>query len=256
MLYGYGVLNNHVPTLRSTLMGVTNTLNNNIRNVYKAESNANDSKGTNNGTAIGGLTYAAGKSGNAFKFNGTNSYVNLPDNSMNLTGDFSISFWVYVTASGSQYIYQNGFYQTSPTNIYKGFSIGIDTLGSSTYNLCCVIPRQTTDYLGWQFNSLTNNAWNHVIITRVSGVDTYAWINNTLSAVTYQGPISSGNKILDPTYHTTQRVSLGASVASGTAGALINANSLIDEFNVWTRQLTSTERTDLYNAGSGKFYPY
>jgi hypothetical protein len=231
------------------------TLLNNLRNVYKSESNATDSVGSNNGTAVGGLTYATGKSGSAFKFNGTNSYVNYADNSMNLTGDFTIAFWVYVTASGSQYIYQNGFYQTSPTNIYKGFSIGIDTLGSSSYNLCCVIPRQTTDYLGWQFNSLTNNAWNHVVVTRVSGVDTYAWINNTLSSVTYQGPINSANRILDPTYHTTQRVSIGASVASGTAGALIGSNSMVDEFYVYTRQLTSTERNDLYNSGAGKFYP-
>ena len=61
---------------------------------YNGESNANDSFGANNGTAVGGLTYTTGKIGNAFTFNGSNAYVSLPDNSLNFTGDFSISLWV------------------------------------------------------------------------------------------------------------------------------------------------------------------
>ena len=66
--------------------------------VYKAESNANDSLGTYNGSAIGGVTYTTGKSGNAFTLNGTTSNVQLPDNSLNFTGDFSISIWINPTS--------------------------------------------------------------------------------------------------------------------------------------------------------------
>ena len=55
--------------------GSSNPLNINLYAVYKAESNANDSLGTYNGTAQAGLTYSAGKSGNAFVFNGTNAFV-------------------------------------------------------------------------------------------------------------------------------------------------------------------------------------
>ena len=46
---------------------------------YRAEFNANDSAGGNNGTLEGGVTYAAGEAGQAaFSFNGTNGYVDIP----------------------------------------------------------------------------------------------------------------------------------------------------------------------------------
>ena len=33
-------------------------------------------------------------------------------------------------------------------------------------------------------------------------------------------------------------------------------NGNIDETNIWSKELTATEITELYNAGTGKFYPY
>jgi hypothetical protein len=45
-----------------------------------------DALNTYNGTAQGGLTYGVGKVGTAFQFNGSNSVVSLPTNSMNFTG--------------------------------------------------------------------------------------------------------------------------------------------------------------------------
>jgi hypothetical protein len=32
--------------------------------------------------------------------------------------------------------------------------------------------------------------------------------------------------------------------------------SKVDELNIWNKELTATEVTELYNAGTGKFYPY
>ena len=216
----------------------------------------NDALNTYNGTAVGGLTYGVGKVGTAFQFNGSNAYVSMANNSMNLTGDFTIAFWLYHTASGAQTLISNLYYQATPTNIYKGWGLYIDNLSSSTNKLGFIIPRQTTDYLGFEFNtSLTLNAWNHVIITRVSGVDTYAWINNTLSTTTYNGPINSGNKIIDPSYHTTQRVSIGAQSGGGSPATFMSVNSKIDGLTIWNKQLTADERTQLYNSGNGKQYP-
>lgn len=216
----------------------------------------NNALNTNNGTAVGGLTYGLGKVGTAFVFNGSNSFINLPTSSMNLTGDFTIAFWLYHTASGAQTLISNLYYQATPTNIYKGWGLYIDNLSSSTNKLGFIIPRQTTDYVGFEFNTpLTLNAWNHVIITRVSGVDTYAWINNTLSTTTYTGPLNSGNKIIDPSYYTTQRVSIGAQNGSGTPATFMSVNSKIDGLTIWNKQLTADERTQIYNSGNGKQYP-
>jgi hypothetical protein len=52
---------------------------------YNADNNTNDALNTYNGTAIGGLTYSTGKINQAFQFNGTNSLVSLPTNSMKFT---------------------------------------------------------------------------------------------------------------------------------------------------------------------------
>ena len=115
MLYGYGYVNNHMPTLKATAMrggGVPSTLINNLYAVYKAESNGNDSLGTYNATAVsGGVTYTAGKSGNEFSFNGTNGVVTLPTDSFKLTSDFSFSFWIYpTTIVGTHCIFINDVY--------------------------------------------------------------------------------------------------------------------------------------------------
>ena len=74
----------------------SSSLNTSLFAAYNGESNANDSFGSNNGTPRGGLTYTTGKIGDAFQFNGTTSYVELPNtsNQFNFTGDFSVSTWI------------------------------------------------------------------------------------------------------------------------------------------------------------------
>jgi hypothetical protein len=61
--------------------------------------------GVDNGTLMNGCTFGDGKIGKAFQFDGVNDYVALSDNSLNLTGDFTIAFWLYHTTSGAQAIY-------------------------------------------------------------------------------------------------------------------------------------------------------
>ena len=51
------------------------------------------------GTLVGGATYAAGKVGQAFSFNGTDSSVSVPDSpDWSLPGDFTIETWVKIDA--------------------------------------------------------------------------------------------------------------------------------------------------------------
>src|SRR3954451_6419404 len=46
---------------------------------WRAEANANDIAGGNNGTLQGGATLAAGKAGQAFSFNNVNASVQVPN---------------------------------------------------------------------------------------------------------------------------------------------------------------------------------
>ena len=61
---------------------------------YRAEGNADDGVGGNPGTLVGGVSFAPGKAGQAFSFNGS-SYVSVPDApSLSFTGAVTLDAWV------------------------------------------------------------------------------------------------------------------------------------------------------------------
>ena len=65
---------------------------------YPGDGNANDIVGTNDGT-LNGVTFTAGKVGQAFSFNGTDAYVRVLDNA-NLypgAGPFTVDAWIKTT---------------------------------------------------------------------------------------------------------------------------------------------------------------
>jgi hypothetical protein len=238
-MYGYGILNNHVPTLKATAMRVgaaVSSLLTGLYTVYKAENNANDSVlGTfANGTAIGGLTYSAGKSGNAFTFNGTTSYINYSADLFKFISDFSISFW-YNTSS------------TSFQSLIDCYSNVAGKRGWAIQNTGTAINFKTfKDNVTYSDLSYTisTNTWYNIIIVRKSVTSTKMYINGTL--------VASDSVVTDQNY--LSNFSLIGAINDG--GVLYNyASGKLDEIDMWSKELTATEVTELYNAGTGKFYP-
>lgn len=242
--------------ISSMLKSVISTLGTGLYAVYKGESNANDSLGTYNGTQVGGLTYTAGNSGNAFTFNGVNSAIRLPVNSMNFTNDFSISTWVNIPSgyTGSIIILWNvnGEWFNNP----KGFRLSIYSTdvyftlynGTNTYNS-----------LIWSDGGQTiikpNSGWVHIAAVRKKSTSSKIYVNGVLKA--------SNTNVNDAVYSSTyQTPNIGNIYMLNSSGTVTNNDtwsfngSKIDELNTWNKELTSTEVTDLYNAGTGKFYPY
>ena len=256
MLYGYGVLNNHVPTLKATAMksGSTSPFLTSLYAVYKAESNANDSLGTYNGTAQGGLTYTAGKSGNAFTFNGTNAYVSLPNDSLNLTNNFSYSFWVKSSDTSSfTAIISNIENSRSPYGFSHGYWY---RLSSGKIQASYRDGNNSTEFLTVSTGSVSNGSWNHVAITFnktnfTTGVKIY--INGNLDTTGI--PPNSGGTALPIGYSFPMKSCIGALDFNGSVGNFLPNGTMLDEVNIWTKESTSTEITDLYNSGAGKFYP-
>jgi hypothetical protein len=142
--------------------------------IYKGENNANDSLGNYSGTPQGGLTYTAGKSGNAFTFNGTTAYVALPTNSMNFEQSFSVSAWVYSSVSLAT----------------KYFPILSNVQADSWFN----------NPTGWWFEIYGNevrvyilnhtNTYNSTTYAYAPGFNTSTWIN-----VTFTRGVSGSTKI-------------------------------------------------------------
>ena len=209
---------------------------------YNGESNANDSFGTNNGTAVGGLTYTTGKIGNAFQFANVNSYINIPNTTdhLNFTGDFSISLWVnYNTLAASNEIFLTNMKAGGTWGSGWLFSTDPTTL-SFAINAQSVVNRFAVPF------SPSINTWYHLVMTRKRNTETKIYINGALQSGTY----SYNNPTLDPTYQSGQEYNIGAYILPQR----YFSNIRIDAVNIWQKELTASEITELYNSGNGAQY--
>jgi hypothetical protein len=223
----------------------------------------NDSVGTNNGTrpsstltgGVPGPSFTAGKIGKAFTFDGVNDHITLADNSLNLTGPFSYSFW-FKSSNTTSYgaVIGNLQQNRSPYGFFHGYEISVSsgkvyTRYRSGYNI---------DKSLQSVSLISTNSWNHVVVTYNPGVGTNGtatgnkiYINGVLDI---SGPTldATGSNIIN--YTSPMKACIGARNYNGTPSDFIPLSSL-DALSVWNKELTSTEVTSLYNSGTGKQYP-
>ena len=194
-----------------------------------------------NGTLMNGCTLTDGKIGKAFTFDGVNDYVTLPDNSLNFIGDFTTSFWFYANAFAGQdsFVTCENWVAPNDNGWYIYHKQG--NLGFSVYN--------GTNATGWKTSTtITNGTWYHVVVVKNRSVSPKFYINGALvDAVLRHGTDTT----LNAGYATTQYCSLGTDrYAVSTAQAYLNGK--MDGVNVWQREITQAEVTELYNSGAGK----
>jgi hypothetical protein len=225
------------------LKATVSTLLTGLYAVYKGESNANDALGVYNGTAQGGLTYTAGKSGNAFVFNGTNAYVSLPNTSgeFNFNSDFTVSTWFRSSSlSASRYFINN--YQNNGSFWGYGWSFFYSSSLGFVFQLNNGAVNNQVNFQ----SSYSPNVWYHVVVVRTMGQKTKIYVNGVDTPATQSGSVSTAAG-----YIANQKMDLG-----GYSPLNLYALCDLDEVNMWSRALTATEVTELYNTGTGKFYPY
>jgi hypothetical protein len=216
---------------------------------YNGESNTNDSFGSNNGTVIGGLTYGDGKIGKGFTLNGSNAFVSLPNNSLNFTGDFSISLWVNFSdnSKGGEYI----------TNLSTGGTYGYGWAFIKNNSKLSFAITTGNAWVEYQYPmDDVNNYWRHIVITRKNSTSTKLYVNGALvtNGTTYAvaGALAYGYSFapngpytaINPTYPGTQICKIGRAGMAAT----------MDAINIWQKELTASEVTELYNSGNGTQY--
>ena len=201
----------------------------------------NDSVSANHGTLMNGATFTDGKIGKAFTFDGVNDYVKLPNNSLNFTGDFTISAWVNFSSFPSVSTIIANYYRLPPYAVYYGWSV-LMISNQIAFDIFTGVNNSSVRLLS---PSIPTNTWKHVTFIHKKNVSLSIYIDGVLSTTTITTtPIG---------YSGNETPAIGGTLPGD--GFQYPTNGKIDAVNVWQRELTSTEITSLYNAGTGKQYP-
>ena len=188
---------------------------------WPGDGNTNDIAGGNNGTIVGGVSYAPGKVNQAFSLDGTTGYVQVPDSSsLKVTGQITIAAWINPSALGGRVV----------DKITAGGSDGylLDTYGG---NVRLIVDGQGLSGA----TSLPTGAWSHVAGV-YGGEQMRVYLNGALD-----GTLNTSVAI--PTNALTLRI------GADSAGSNL-FNGLIDEAQVFSRALSASEIQGIVAAGS------
>jgi hypothetical protein len=212
---------------------------------WKAETNALDSAGANNGTVLPGVGYTSGEVGQAFYFNGdTNSFIEVPDSpALELTNEVTIEFWVkrlrlsFPSYPYADYIVEKGGDFTGGVQNYAV------ALHNPSYNYClhfCFAG-------GWRGagSVADTNAWHHcAVVARNGDADPTFYIDGVQQPVVYSEGAGTINL-----YPSTRPLHIGA-LLDGAIGWYYFSDVLVDELAIYSRALSATEVQAIYTAGS------
>lgn len=193
--------------------------------------------GANPGTISGtlGTDWATGLIGSSLNFTGSDKYVNVADSaSLDMTSAISIGMWAYPTTinTNNQMISKRSSYDATGIP----FEINMFTGGKISFR---VVGNDLTDGA----IAMSVNNWYYVLCTWDGSV-TKVYINAVLDVTgASTGPITPNNTA----------VAIG-NLPGGAGGEGFTGR--LDEVAIWTRALSSTEATQLYNSGVGLQYPF
>jgi hypothetical protein len=217
-------------------------LSDNLIHYWKLDGNSNDAVGSTNGSDTG-ITYSSGNGkivqGAGFA-RGSSSKISFGTGSdLQLQAPFSIQLW-YKPGNGSSVV---------ANVMVSGNNTGGNGIQLVNYNGAFGVNGMTFyEYYSGSFHGidtdglLTDGTWYHVVVTD-DGTTVKQYINGSVQSAT----MASGT--IDYTSFVGFLLGRTGSGADGLTGA-------IDEVGVWTRALSGSEVTQLYNGGAGSAYPY
>jgi hypothetical protein len=228
---------------------------------YAFENNANDSLGINNGSETRVL-YATGINGDARDYSNDN-LIRLTEVSdsddftfSTTTNDlpFSISLWANFTSFSVNSNYLINKRASTGSGITQEWEFFRDSSNNKiTINL--FNQGQGTSFITALSNDITTTGvWFHIVVTydgssNQSGLNIYINGSLNVSSRTQTGTYVRMN-------NTKSAIRMCQPIFNST-DVSFKHRGLLDEVAVWkNRELTSTEVTELYNAGVGKFYPF
>lgn len=191
--------------------------------------NTNDAISTNQATWIGTNTYAVGKVGQGFSFNGTNYLAVTNAGTLGPTNSLTVETWIWIPsgASGPRIITLKG------TPSQKQYLLALDAPGNTVYALV-----EDSYYLS-STAPLSTNTWHHVAMT-------YNATNEVLSLY-INGQAENPVYAYDGLVPNNDPFFIGGNPDSTYPWRFTGR---IDELSVYNRELSASEIQAIYNAGA------
>lgn len=200
---------------------------------WRGDGDATDVAGGFTGTLVGGTTFAAGKVGNAFEFDGVDDGVDIGTHAALDVGPgagFTLAAWIYPNGMGS-----------------TGFDAGPIFEYFAGVRLWSIFSNQLGGWF-WSGNNgqlfttagLTSQAWNHVALT---------YQRSTGEARLYVQGTQGANLIVTSPFATNTSLHLGRRPLGSYPLAVGSLKGRIDDAQVYNRTLTASEIQTLYNSG-------
>jgi hypothetical protein len=212
---------------------------------WPGDGNANDIAGANNGALQGGATATlAGEVGQAFNFDGTNSFVQIPDSPALRPTNLTIEAWVRFTSldsagsggspAGDQYIV---FKQNTRSSDFEGFDLSKTRVAGG--DVIRFLVSSATAQLAEIHSATLLNAgvWYHVAAVRGSNF-TQLYVNGQLERQTNVAFAQNYGSL--PLYFGS----------SGQAFWDHKFKGALDEVSLYNRALSSNEVAAIYAAGA------
>lgn len=221
-------------------------LTDNLTSYWKfdeSSGNASDSVASNTLTNNNTATYVAGKISNAINFVRASSQSATVTSDLTSAGAYSVAGWVYWTSLPATNT-KNHFYgnmTTGANHIIQRIQLE-DVSGTKSLRLQRVRVGVATDSATYTWTPSTTT-WYHVAGT-YDGTTMRLYVNATEVATAS----STGNGTIDAGY--------GPQFGFGVFGAAEYMDGRVDETGLWSRALTGSEITELYNSGTGTTYPF
>ena len=192
-----------------------------------------DVAGTNNGTMTN-VTADTGKIANARSFNGSSSYIGVPQQVITdlITADaWTIACWVKHGAAidtQGEYLFAGG---NGGTHLGAGIGINI----KSTGEFRAFVGYSGSAPIAESSATVNDDNWHHVVAT-YDGTNIQLYVDNVAD-----GNVSAPS----PTWSTANNVEIGK------LGSTRHWDGLIDEFAIYDRALNTNEIDLLWNSGNG-----
>jgi hypothetical protein len=222
----YGATNSAIAVLTVNLSSPCAPVSLGMVDWWTGNDTANDSVGTNNGTLMGGVSYAPGEVGQAFLFDGSSGYVSIPDSPSldSFVTNITIEAWIKVN-------------QTNQNSDWRGIVVKGN---NDSWRLQATPDIARVDFTGVGLSgevtgtrNINDEKWHHVAGV-YDGAKLYVYVDGTLDA----SIAATGSMV-----QTREPLAIG----NHTGGyAPYFFNGLIDEGSIYNRALSAAEIQAIY----------